>query len=93
MSKTTIEDLRLNIFDAMERLKSANDPNCSANEKMDVEQAKAFSGLAGRVVDTYKVQVQAMNLMAKGENMKLSSIMLEEAKDTGIFKGKQNELR
>ena len=36
MSKTTLNDLRSHLFDAIERVKSINDDNTSANEKMTI---------------------------------------------------------
>jgi sugar-specific transcriptional regulator TrmB len=67
MSKETSKDLRSHLFDAIERVKSLNDPNTDDNEKMSIEQAEAICNLAGRIIDSAKVEVVAMKLMADGQ--------------------------
>ena len=46
MAKMGIDDLRMELFDTLQRLKSANDHNCSANEKCSVEEAEAVCHIA-----------------------------------------------
>lgn len=67
-TKCSIADLRMELFDTLQRLKSNNDPNASVNEKCSIEEAEAVCHLASEITETFKVQVQAMGIMAKAEN-------------------------
>lgn len=49
MAKMGIDDLRMELFDTLQRLKSANDRNCSANEKCTVEEAEAVCHIAKEI--------------------------------------------
>lgn len=72
-----IDDLRMELFDTLQRLKSANDRNCSANEKCTVEEAEAVCLIAKEITETYKVQLSAMGLLAKAENPNRVQAMIE----------------
>lgn len=77
MAKMGIDDLRMELFDTLQRLKSANDRNCSANEKCTVEEAEAVCHIAKEITETYKVQLTAMGLLAKAENPNRVQAMIE----------------
>lgn len=79
MAKMGIDDLRMELFDTLQRLKSANDRNCSANEKCTVEEAEAVCHIAKEITETYKVQLQAMGILAKAENPNRVQAMIESA--------------
>ena len=74
-----IDDLRMELFDTLQRLKSANDPNCSKNEKCSVEEAEAVCAIAKEITETYKVQLTALNILAKADNPSRAQLMLESA--------------
>lgn len=77
MAKMGIDDLRMELFDTLQRLKSANDRNCSANEKCTVEEAETVCHIAKEITETYKVQLSAMGLLAKAENPTRVQAMIE----------------
>lgn len=80
MKKTqTLSDLRSHLFDAIERVKSINDPNSSDNEKMSVEAAKAISGLAGNIIESAKVEVMAMQIISKADNPELLATQMKKS--------------
>lgn len=80
-NKCSIEDLRMELFDTLQRLKSQNDPNCDVNEKCSIEEAEAVVHIADAITDTYKVQISALNILAKADNpMKVANMM----KSSGI---------
>lgn len=74
-----IDDLRMELFDTLQRLKSANDPNCSKNEKCSVEEAEAVCSIAKEITETYKVQLTALNILAKADNPGRVQAMIEAA--------------
>lgn len=78
MGKCSIADLRMELFDTLQRLKSNNDKNCSANEKCSIEEAEAVCDIAKEITETFKVQVQAMAVMAKADNpSSVKALLLE----------------
>lgn len=70
MRGISIEDLRTELFDTLQKLKSNNDKNCDPCEKCSIEEAQAVCDIAHEITDTFKVQVQAMNILAKSNNPK-----------------------
>lgn len=72
----SLSDLRDHLFDAIERVKSLNDQNTDENEKMTLEQAQTICDLSGQIIESAKVEVQGMAIIAKCENPKflISSI-------------------
>lgn len=79
MAKCSIEDLRMELFDTLQRLKSNNDKNCSPNEKCSIEEAETVCSIAKEITETYKVQLTAMNILAKADNPSRVSAMIAES--------------
>ncbi len=65
MPRNDISALRDHLFDSIERLKSANDPDCDPNEKMDVATAHAINNAAKIIVESAKLEVQMISIIAK----------------------------
>jgi len=65
MKQTSLDQLNSHLFETIEMLKNNNDPQASANEKMDVEIAKVIADLGKVVVEGYKVKAQVLNLISK----------------------------
>lgn len=63
-----VDDLRMELFDTLQRLKSQNDPQCSPNEKCTVEEAEAVCEIAKQITETFKVQLSAMSILARADN-------------------------
>ena len=78
-NKCGIEDLRMELFDTLQRLKSNNDRNCSPNEKCSIEEAETVCHIAKEITETYKVQLSAMSLLAKAENPNRVQAMIESS--------------
>lgn len=68
MKGCSIEDLRSELFDTLQKLKSNNDENCSPCEKCSIEEAQAVCDIAHEITDTFKVQVSAMKILSKTDN-------------------------
>ena len=68
MAKNKLSDLRDHLFESIEMLKNNNDPSASENERMDLETAKRVSDISGKIIDSYKVEVQAMAIISKADN-------------------------
>ena len=64
----SIDSLNTHLFEAIEMLKNNSDPNASANEKIDVNNAKTIADLGKVVIEGYKVKAQVLNIMAKTDN-------------------------
>lgn len=81
--KPDLEALRSHLFDSLERVKSLNDPNTDENEKMSLEQAESICEISEQIIETYKVQVQAMAIISKAENYRGTE---EFAQNIGLLK-------
>lgn len=57
----TINDLREVLFDTLEQLRAKDNP-------MEIDRAKAISDIAGRLIDTAKVECQYVGLMGNGRS-------------------------
>jgi hypothetical protein len=67
----------MELFDTLQRLKSNNDKNCSPNEKCSIEEAETVCHIAKEITETYKVQLQAMNILSKADNPNRVQLMIE----------------
>lgn len=76
-NKCSVSHLRMELFDTLQRLKSNNDKNCSPNEKCSVEEAETVCHIAKEITETYKVQLQAMNILSKADNPNRVQLMIE----------------
>ena len=79
--------LRNHLFEVIERIKSNNDPHTDECEKMSVEEAKAISQAAAIIVNSAKIEVDLLKVVAKGENNKELG---EAAQGTQFFQLKAN---
>jgi len=64
----SIDKLNEHLFESIEMLKNNHDPNADANEKIDVETAKAIADLGKVVIDGYKVKAQVLQMMRNADN-------------------------
>lgn len=67
--QVSLDALKMHLFGALEGVKNLSDPEASENEKTTVEQAKVIADLAGKVIDIYKVQVDAVKTIAGLDNI------------------------
>lgn len=80
--KNKIEDLNNHLFETIEMLKNNSDPKASPCEKIDLETAKRIADLGKTIIEGAKVQVQALELIAKASN----PIAVQNAiKQTGVI--------
>lgn len=75
--------LRDHLFAAIEGVSNLNDPNASEADKTTMEQAKAMCDISKNIIETYKVEVQAMAILSKTENPQATTNM---AIEIGIIK-------
>jgi outer membrane phospholipase A len=68
IGNTDLNKIIEHMDEAMWMLKNKNEPKASANEKMDVEMAKAMANLGKVAVEGYKVKAQALAIMSKADN-------------------------
>ena len=73
--KASLEALELHLFDALEGVKNLSDPTASDNERTTVEQAKVIADLAGKVIDIYKVKVDAVRTIAGLDNVQSPRVL------------------
>ena len=76
-NKCTVADLRMHLFDTLERVKSNYDPECSPNEKCSIEEAEVVCELAKQITETFKVQLSAMNILSRSDNPSSVKAMIE----------------
>lgn len=69
MSKNNdLTALRNHLFEVIERLKLVNDPDADDKEKIDVETAKAVTQAAAIIVNSAKIEVDFLKIVAAGDN-------------------------
>jgi hypothetical protein len=91
MKKTSLNDLRDHLFDAIERLKSKNDPNTSENEKMDIETAKTIANIGTVIVNSAKIEVDAMRAIANAQNPKALQAFMKRSEVLQIPESTETE--
>lgn len=82
MSKTGLSDLRMHLFDTLERVKSISDPDCSDKDKCSLEQAQTICKVSDQIIESFKVEVNAMQVLVKAANEPLAEDM---AKKSSLF--------
>lgn len=80
--KNKLSDLRNHLFESIEMLKNNNDPEASPGEKMDLGTAKQISAIAGDIIESYKIELQGIEILSKAENPDFTSRFLNES---GVF--------
>lgn len=92
MRQTSLQALNEMLFMTMEKLHNNNDSSetTDTKETISLKDANCIVDLASVVVENYKVQVQALSLMANSENPTLAAkalisigILSEEPKALG----------
>ena len=84
MAKNKMSDLRDHLFDTIERLKSRNDSQTDDNEKIDIETAKMIVDVSDKLIDMWKVEAQAISIIAKHSDKEYVASAINNA---GIFSG------
>lgn len=70
-TKTTLNDLRTNMFLTIDRLLNNSDPEASSNEKIDIETADTIAKLGTVIVNSVKIQSDLVKTIANAQNPKL----------------------
>lgn len=68
MKNNNMSALRNHLFEVIERVKLNNDPDADDKEKMSIEQAKAISQAASIIVNSAKIEVDFLKIVASGDN-------------------------
>jgi hypothetical protein len=68
--KTSLNDLRTHLFATIERLQLSNDPDADEKEKISIETAKAIADIGQVIVNSAKLEVEAMKIIAGADNPK-----------------------
>jgi hypothetical protein len=70
MSKNVnLDALKNHLFETLEGIKNLSDEKASPCEKVSIEQAKSIIGVADSIIDIYKVQLDAMELARKMDDV------------------------
>jgi hypothetical protein len=68
--KTSLNDLRVHLFATIERLQLSNDPDADEKEKISIETARAIADIGQVIVNSAKLEVEAMKIIAGADNPK-----------------------
>ena len=68
MKQTSMDNLKMHLFDVIERLKDSNDPKTDITDKIDIPTAKAISDVAQTIINAAKVEVDALKILAYADN-------------------------
>ena len=82
---TSINALRERILNTMDYLQT----DSKEDLKDKLEKVKQFSGLAKEMVETYKVEVSAMGVVATADSLNKVDLMNNQAINAGIFTKKE----
>ena len=69
MNGLSLEALKGHLFETLEGIRNQNDKEASDCEKVSIEQAKAIVDVADSIIDIYKVQVEAVKMVATMDQM------------------------
>lgn len=83
----SLDELNMHLFDTIEMLKNNNDPNASANEKIDVETARTIASLGKVVVEGYRVKAQVLEMMSNAQN---PTAVTKTLSDGGFINGQES---
>jgi hypothetical protein len=89
MAKNKMCDLRDHLFETIEKLNASTDPTADACEKMDVKTAEQISNAAGKIIDSYKVEIQALQILSKCNNLQF---LTEGLQKSGIINNEVKQL-
>lgn len=95
----SLEALKSHLFETLEGVKNLSDGTASENEKVSIEQAKSIVDISGKIIDIYKLQVDAVKTFAgvdelvSPRNMATDLGLIEESAMNNIagIKGNDNE--
>lgn len=76
-SNTSLEELKRHLFATLEGLGNLNDKEADDRDKCTTEQAKAIVDVADAIIDIYKVQVNAVEIVGKMNDTTAPQVMLE----------------
>ena len=65
----SLDALKSHLFETLEGVKNLSDPVASENEKISIDQAKQIVDISGRIIDIYKVQVDAIRTLSSMDNV------------------------
>ena len=65
----SLDALKSHLFETLEGVKNLSDPVASENEKISIDHAKQIVDISGRIIDIYKVQVDAIRTLSSMDNV------------------------
>ena len=68
-NRLRLEALKSHLFETLEGVKNLSDEQASPCEKIGIDQAKQIVDIAGKIIDVYKVQVDAMQVLNRMDNV------------------------
>lgn len=80
-SNTSLEALKMHLFEALEGVKNLSDPEASECEKVSLEQAKQIVNIAEAIIDINKTQINAMQVFSKMDDVASVDVLMES---TGV---------
>lgn len=78
MKNTSLEALKVHLFEALEGVKNLSDPTASENEKTTIEAARAVVEIADAIIDINKVQLDAVKLATKMDGLHQPGTVMHE---------------
>lgn len=76
-SNTSLEALKMHLFEALEGVKNLSDPEASECEKVSLEQAKQIVNIAEAIIDINKTQINAMQVFSKMDDVASVDVLME----------------
>lgn len=76
-SNTSLEALKMHLFEALEGVKNLSDPEASECEKVSLEQAKQIVNIAEAIIDINKTQINAMQVFSEMDDVASVDVLME----------------
>ena len=74
----SLETLKSHLFETLEGLKNLSDPEASENEKVGIDQAKQIVDVSGAIIDTYKLQIEAIKSFTNKDDITRPGAMMAD---------------
>ena len=76
-NRLSLDALKSHLFETLEGVKNLSDPEASENEKVSIDQAKSIVDISGKIIDIYKVQVDAFKTFSTMDNVASPASMMK----------------
>lgn len=71
--RTSLKDLKEQMFDVLERLKCSGEPGIDPRDTISLEAAGKMAEVAGVIIACAKIEVSALNIISRSDNPRMAA--------------------